>query len=379
MQNKRTILFLTGKYSTDIAEAVLERVATSNDNLGIVVNQRELESSFKINFLNKIFPLNSRVRRNVRNVDLSIKDTLSNKKIVQAIGYKSHNVLHRHIYNVLNRYSPDLVCVTSAAVMIPTLSAIHKQGKNTKVVAICDNFVLDERMINRNVDYYYLDNFDMRNKLILGGISEEKIEITPLPLKKKALDLVTKEDAVKKMGLDEHKKNVLIYTGGDERFKGVINALSSSQISANVIFACDNNVQLLNMARNKGFMAHNEGINIHLAISAADLVITIPESTLIAESIYKKKLVFGLLPLTPKDVMVLDYLSTDTIVKIENEKSLVEKTATYISDLETGSWTGYEEIFKLMESKEFVDSSEVISKSLVDMIITQQALYNVES
>lgn len=369
MQNKRTVLFLTGKYSTDVADAILEKISKSNDNLGIVVNEKELESGFKIHFLDKIFRQGSKIRRNLTKISIAVKDTLSDKKMVQAIGYKSGNVLHNHIYNVLNRYTPDVVAVTSASVMIPTLSAIHKMGKNTKVVAVCDSFVLDERMVNRNVDFFFVDNFDMRNKLIMGGIAEDKIEITPLPLKKKAMDAMPKEDAVKKLGLDEHKKTVLIYTGGDDKFKNIINALSLANISANFVFACDNNVNLLNLARNKGFNAYNEGINIHAAISSADLVITKPNPAVIAEAIYKKKLIFGMLPISPKEEIVLDYLSTDTIVKIENEKCLVEKTASYISDLENGSETGYEEIFRLLEGKEFVDSSKIISDALIDMVI----------
>jgi hypothetical protein len=216
----------------------------------------------------------------------------------------------------------------------------------------------------------------MRNKLILGGINEEKIEITPLPLKKKALEYINKEDAAKVMGLDEHKKTALIYTGGDDRFKGIITLLSAANINANIIVACSSNVQLLNLARNKGFTAYNDGINIHTAISASDLIITLPNATLISESIHKKKLVFGILPISSQEETVLDYLSTDTIVKIEDEKCLVEKTETFISDLETGSETGYEEIYKLLSSREFVDSGKVICEKLIEMIVLDKEFLN---
>jgi hypothetical protein len=369
MQNKRTILFLTGKYSTDVAKALLERVEESKDNLGIIVNQRELESAFKVHFLDKIFPLDSKLRRATRNFNKALKGSTANKKMAQAIGFKSSNVLHSNIYNVLNRYTPDIVVVTSPHVITATLSAIHKQGKNTKVVAVCDNFVLDEQMINVNIDYFFVDNFDMRNKLTYGGINEEKIEITPFPLTKGASEIVTKEDALKKIGLDEHKKTVLVNTGGDDRFKGVITLIAAANINANVIVACSNNAQLLNLARNKGFTAYNEGINIHTAILASDLVVTSPNPAFIAESILKKKLIFGLLPLSKQEEMVLDYLSTDIIVKIEDEKCLVEKTETFISDLETGAETGYEEIYKLLESREVIDSSKLICDALIDMIV----------
>ncbi|HOO22983.1 MAG TPA: hypothetical protein PKY53_04805 [Clostridia bacterium] len=373
MQNKRTILFLTGKYSSDVAEAVNERVSQSNDNLGIIVNQRELESTF-MNFIDKVVPVNSKLRRLVRGAILTVKDTLSDKKITQTIGFKNANVLHSHIYNVLNRYTPDVVAVTSSEVLVPALSAIHKTGKNTKVVAICDNFVLDEKMLNRNVDRFFVDNFDIRNKLIAGGIAEDKIEITPLALKRSAQEEITKEDAVKKLGLDESKKTILINTSCDDRFKTLINALSEAHINANVVVACQSNVNLLNLARDKGFNAYNEGINIHAAISASDLVITRPEPTFIAECVYKKKLIFGVLPLTPKEGNTLDYLGTDTIVKIENEKELVEKASSYISDLEAGSYTGYEEIFSLLEQKEFVDSAQRISDFLIGLCINERAL-----
>lgn len=376
MQNKRTILFLTGKYSTSVAKAVLERVAESNDNLGIIVNQRELESAFKVHFIDKIFPLDSKLRRKTRSFTQALKGSVANKKMAQAIGYKSGNSLHNHIYNVLNRYTPDVVVVTSPQVITPALSAIHKQGKNTKVVAVCDSFVLDARMINVNIDYFFVDNFDMRNMLIAGGINEEKIEITPLPLTKAAQEIVAKEDAIKKMGLDELKKSILIYTGGDDRFKGVITEVAAANINANVIIACSKNTQLLNLARNKGFTAYNEGINIHTAISASDLVITSADATIISESILKKKLVFGVLPLSNQDETVLDYLSTDIIVKIENEKCLVEKTETFISDLETGSETGYEEIYKLLDSREVVDSAHLICDKLIEMIVLDKEFLN---
>jgi len=176
------------------------------------------------------------------------------------------------------------------------------------------------------------------------------------------------------MGLDEHKKTALIYTGGDDRFKTIISELSLASINANIIVASDKNVQLLNLARSKGFIAYNEGINIHTAIASSDLVITRPEPTIIAQSIYQKKLVFGINPMSSQEERALDYLSTDTIVKIDDAKSLVEKTATFISDLETGSETGYEEIYALLESREFVDSSQLICDKLIEMIVLEQEL-----
>lgn len=370
MQNKRTILFLTGKYTTDVADAICERLAKSNENMGIVVNQRELESNFEIFVLDKLFPLDSKIRRGMRNAYLRYKDSMPDKKIVQAIGFKNNNALHNHIFNAITRYTPDLVVVTSDTVLNPTLSSIHKLGKNTKVVVICDSFVLDKRLINRNVDYYFVDNFDIRNQLIEGGIGEDRIEIAAIPLKRAANDKLNKEEAINKMGLDANKKTVLVSCGndGDDRFKKVITALSDANLNANIIVACSKNVTLLNLARNKGLIAYNEGINMHVALTACDLLITKSNVTLIAEAINKKKLVFGILPSTKKETIQLDYLSTDTIVKIDNEENLIKKVTDYIGDLETGAETEYEEIFKLLNEREYVESTQIIADKLLAMV-----------
>jgi hypothetical protein len=376
MQNKKTVLFITGKYTREVADAVSERLneIVGTKGCGIVVNQRELTTTFNKYFVDKIFPFENKARRFLRNLYLRIKEKSLNKKPIQTIGFKKMKSLHKHTLNVINRYNPDLVAVTSSAVLEPTLSAIHKQGRNTKVVVICDGFVLDNRLINRNVDYYFVDNFDMRNKLIEGGISEDRIEITPLPLKKSAIDDISKEEARKKMGIEGDKKIVLVSTGidGDDRFKKVIEALADAQINANIIIACGKNVSLINLARNKGLIAYNDGIKIHIALSGCDLLITKPISTLIAEAIYRNKLVFGMLPANRNEAVQLDYLATDTIVKIADEKQLIEKVIDYIGDLEAGNETKYAEIFNLLEGKEHIDSAVLIAEKLLNMVIVEE-------
>lgn len=372
MQNKKTILFLNGKYCVKVAEAICEILAKSNDNMGIIVNERELESGFKTHFVDKILPHGSKARRSIRNAYLHIKDILPEKR-KEAIGYRKCNHMHRHILNVLNRYNPDLVAVTSETVLVQALSAIHKTGKNTKVAVICSSFTLDKKIVNRNVDFYFVDNFDMRNQLIENGISEDRIEITPIPLKQRALENITREDAIKKMALDFDRKTVLVNCGfGDDRFRKIINALSDAHLNANVVVACNKNVGLLNLARNKGFNAYNDSINIHVAISACDLLITNLEVPLIAEALSKKKLVFGVLPKSKKENIQLDYLSTDMIIKINQENELIKKVVDYIVDLETGAENGYEEIFKVLEEKENLPSAKIIAEKILEIVAIEQ-------
>lgn len=374
MLNKKTILFLTGKYDSSVAEAIYELLVRSPENLPIIINQRELENGFKIHVLDKLLPLSSGVRRFARNIHLMLKDAAPDKKSVQTISFKPAKIFDKHIYNAINRYTPDLVAVTSDVVLEPTLNAIYKTGRNTKVMVIGEGFLLSRRMINRNVDFYFVDNFDMRNRLIEGGIGSDRIEIAPLPLKLSAMENISKEDAGKKMALDPDKKTVFIHCGGLDKFAKAINALALAGLNANIIVACGKNVKLLNLARNKGLIAYNESLNVHVAVSAADLVISNADAPIIAEAAAKKKLVFGIYPVSRKDNLQLEYLSTDAIVKIADEKELVAKTAEFISDRETGSETAYEDIYKALAEREAFHSAKVISDKIIEIIDRENSL-----
>lgn len=63
------------------------------------------------------------------------------------------------------------------------------------------------------IDHYFVASANVRADLLREGIAEDRIDVTGIPVKQEILDRPTRADAVKELGLDPKKKNILIMGG----------------------------------------------------------------------------------------------------------------------------------------------------------------------
>ncbi|MFA6866916.1 MAG: hypothetical protein WCR54_05305 [Clostridia bacterium] len=370
MRCKKTILILSGKYNKEVGESIKEVFNQNKTCLAIDVNHRELENGFKSKFLDVIFPLDSTFRRKWRKLYRKILAMFHDRN--KKLNLKKTKLLgiNRKTKNALNRYNPDILVVTSTPLLTPAILAVQRSEIPVKLCVVGDSFVIHQKMINNNVDYYFVDNYDLRTKLVENNIVEEKIFIAPLPLTQKAFEEISVEDAYKKLALNDDKKTILINTGsdGDDCFIEVVNQIAKATLQANIIVACGKNTALMTIVKNNGFFAYNDTINMEMAISASDLIISCSDNKVIAQSLLKQKLVFGIFPNGKKEELELDYLSTDSIVRITDTQDLIEKTVNYLTDIEAGNSTDYDSILELLRDKENENGAKIICNKLMEII-----------
>ena len=340
MLKKKTVLFFTGRYNTAVAENILKELRSDPSAVGVIVTKKELENHILNGIVDKLIPEESKMRYLIRNKRLAMGSINSRRTPSQKTIFNPRSPLQRHILNALERYNPGVVAVTNYALLADVLASLDKYGKNVKTVVISEEFVLDKRLIQRSVDYYFVDNFDMRNDLAECGIPDDKISIVSIPVAREFFEKNDREEALKKFALDGHKPVILVSASalGDGRFIKVVEKLKEGDFDVDYIVACGKNRTFLNAARDLGFSAYNEGVDVNAALNACDLVIARPTTMLLAESLVKKKPVIALLPNGKVEEENLEYLATENVTKVDGIEKLNAAVKKFLDGLRgTGS------------------------------------------
>ncbi len=377
MLNKRTILFFTDTYNVSVAENVTEEFADNNSVVSVIVTKRELRSAFYNAVIDKVFPEGGTLRQIALNKRIVVKnrkmDGRKKKRLLPSI----HNPIQKRMLNALNRYNPSVVAVTDQSLLTDVLAAIDKYGSRIKLAVIPEDYVLDKRFISGAVDYYFVDNFDMRNALVENGVSDDKVVICGLPVNKKFFVNADREQALKKFGLTESRPIILVSCSqaGDKRFREVLEELKKADLGVDYIVACGKNRKLLNYAREAGFFAYNDGIDVNAALTACDAVVTRPTTMLMAEAMVKNKDVFALLPVGKMEKANLNYLGIDQIAKITTLPELVNKIRHFkdMYDEIKAEETEAEDMYVGSEKRE-ENSSHIVASNLISVstVVTEE-------
>lgn len=68
---------------------------------------------------------------------------------------------------------------------------------------------------NEYTDYFFVANDKMKNYLISKNISENKVFVTGIPISSRFLKTYNKQDILKEFNLEENKKTILFFAGGE--------------------------------------------------------------------------------------------------------------------------------------------------------------------
>lgn len=335
MLNKKTAVFFTDTYKTSVTNVLKSEFVKQRDSVGIIVAKKEVENILKNNLVDRIVPVESTMRYKLRNSFSSIKNFKSAKEKKKLLPFLDFSKgIESRIENVLFRYNPEVIFVTDHTILDNCIKAVTEQGKGAKIVVPIDEFTLDKRLVNKNVDLYFVDNMELKQALINEGIAEEKIEINDLPIEPKFFVPLDYEVAAKKLNIDTTKKTILISASyiGDDRFKKLIEALALANLNANIMVACGKNRAFLAHARAKAFLAFNESLDMNLALTVADLVILRPTTILLQEAIAKGKKIFTIYPVDKIEENNQNYLAIDKITKFDDIKVLVEAIKSNLED-----------------------------------------------
>lgn len=365
MKGKKTIVIFTDDGSRNISAAIKERYKDNTAVQVIIISEKELLSFGQLFFENYFLKNDTRLKRFYnRRLEASLEKKMD---IIppQNVSFDGKRAIYNRTYNVYLRYSPDVVMVLTPSVIAPAIAARTKLRRDIKIVSVIDEFVLNKQMVYKQIDKYYADNFDIKARLVECGIDEEKITIVTLPVRQYFSKEIDRETALKSFDLPD-KPTVLLASSryGDEKFKKILSDIEEAKLDINVIVACGLNRKLLAYVREKtNFLGYNEGIDMNMAFSAVDIVIARPTSGLIAEAIFKKKLIFTVYPLGETERRIHDYLGVDLVVKLDSSEEAVENIKKYLSNPES-----FDEIKNLVAETSSSDSGKEICEDILKLI-----------
>lgn len=139
--------------------------------------------------------------------------------IFEKILALSNKLLSYKLGKLLKESRPDIIISTHF--FVSHMCAILKQkGKITsKLATVITDFGEDpynEWTSNHEfIDYIFVAHNKIKNKLIEKGINPNKIFDTGIPISDKFLKIYNKTQLLEELGLNEHKKTVLFFGGGE--------------------------------------------------------------------------------------------------------------------------------------------------------------------
>lgn len=365
MKGKKTIIIFTDDNSRDIASALKERCKGNNLLQIIIISEKELYSFGKLFFENYFLKNDTKLKMAYNRRKEVKQEKLLDRLPSQNVSFDNRRAVYTRTYNVFLRYTPDVVVALTPAVINPILGAKSKIKKEIKTVVIADDFSLNLQMVHKEIDKYFVDNFDVRDKLVKQGIDNDKITVISMPVRNTFKEDIERGAALKSFDLPD-KPTVLVSAAkyGDEKFKKVLSLIGEEKLDVNVIVACETNRKMLAYVREKtDFTGYNEGIDMNAAYCAADVVITRPDPSVIAEALFKKKLIFSIFAKGEAERRAHEYLGIDLVVKTDSAEDAVEKLKKFIEDRDC-----FSNIRRIADSKSDADSGKAILESLEKMI-----------
>ncbi|MDD4316598.1 MAG: hypothetical protein PHC84_05520, partial [Clostridia bacterium] len=260
--------------------------------------------------------------------------------------------------------SPDIVIAMTPKVLAPSLAVRDKLKLKTKIAVVIDEFCLDKQLVNTAVDFYFVDNHDIKEQLVGYKVPEDNIQINNIPVRKHFQKTLSREDALKVFDFPDRPTVMLVASQyGDDKLKRVITALSNAKLDINVLVACGYSRRLLAYVREKtDFTGLNEGIDMNAGYSCADIVVARPTATVLAEALYKKKLVFSIYPGGEMERRTHDYLGLDLVVKTESEDAVIKKIQEYLDNEEN-----FEGIRRIIDNAVEGEPVNKIAEKLIEL------------
>ena len=142
---------------------------------------------------------------------------LSDKGPIYHISNFNNKVMSIKLNNLFRKYKPDIVISTHP--FSTQMTAWLKQLKQTncKLASVMTDFAPQNQWLvgHRYIDYIFVSNKEMKNKIVKKRIPEEKVFVTGIPLSNRFLENFDREKIKKSFDLDLNKRTILFFGGGE--------------------------------------------------------------------------------------------------------------------------------------------------------------------
>lgn len=295
LYEKKRVLIFNNANSAEASFAIKEKLAEEKEVLPIIIGELELRGVIQNFLAEKMFGDYSSVRSWWRRRKQQLTARHIDRKEFREVKYNPEILAHKKMKNIFKRYNPEVVVCMCLKSIMPALAVKKLTGADTRVVVTVCDYILDRRWVHPEVDFYIVPNLAIKGEIVQMGIPAEKIEICPVPVRKHYVEELDKKEANAALGLDPAKPTVMLVATGSFNLKmrQLVKYLKEEKLKINILVACGYDRNLLKdirMLSDLNIIGRNEGLDMNLAYSAADIIIARPRSAYIAMAIAKKKL-----------------------------------------------------------------------------------------
>lgn len=313
MLEKKCILFLygEGRYDSSVM-AAKEYIESCGDNYVVAISDKDLYPFYWYKMAFHVYRFFSRSCAWINNLHLSFntfwnrlnvkKSKKECKELVEPSGglkgfLYNWTEQYRRIRNILLRYNPEVVVCSTPKLLRDTVRACDKAKlKNVDVCALATDYCLDARFVNFKANKYFVQNSDVKERLISLGLEEDKIEIVGTPLSSASKETFSKEQVLEELGINNERVNIVLVGGryGQSAIKNVFTSVAELENEINIIVLCGNNNGLIKYCElitknrkieDKVFLI--EDIDKFAKIySVADVLIASPTASVTYEAMY---------------------------------------------------------------------------------------------
>ena len=140
----------------------------------------------------------------------------SNKGPISSFSKTSNRVLAIKLKNLIIEKKPDIIISTHP--FSTQMCAFLKKHKkiDVKIANVLTDFHSHEQWLVKHeyVDFFFVSNDDMKEKLIEHGIDEEKVFAFGIPISQRFLKQYDNEELLNQFGLEKNMKKILFFAGG---------------------------------------------------------------------------------------------------------------------------------------------------------------------
>lgn len=197
--------------------------------------------------------------------------------------------------NFIQEFAPDLIVCT-----YPTVSSILAQLRlehilQVPVITVITDYTVHSHWVHPGVDSYMVACEKVKDMLVTGGIIEDRIHVTGIPISPKFEKRINRELIYYKLGLKSDLPTFLVIGGygSSEETTRICEKLAYSVIPLQVIIVCGNNGKFYDSLHEVVTNAKNTLVRLGYAnnmeelMSIADLIITKAGGLTVTEALTK--------------------------------------------------------------------------------------------
>lgn len=191
-----------------------------------------------------------------------------------------YRILGRRYADVIEKFSPDLIVITQG-LACQWLGRLKKKGLiRCALTAVITDFVVHPFWVSQEIDLYIVATERMKKDLISRGISNEKIEVTGVPIDVRFNNSYDKNKISKRIGLKGESVKVLIMGGGWGlgKMDKVLMAMDGLGLPLELLVITGRNRGLYRRLKNKRFNlsvhVYGKVDNVSELMAVSDIIIT---------------------------------------------------------------------------------------------------------